>query len=134
MTQEQLSALLVEFLERVPQVVDDVRNNRAPPTPVNAPDLAAILARMNAALPAVVSALSTHQGEVTGALHMVAVLQAAGVPYADLAAEVLQAAPGIVAALDKWVPVAVSLVGSGEWFSPAVVGIPGGWGGARGHA
>lgn len=111
-------------LAAVRQAVDDVRENRAPPAAVPNPHgLADALERLNANLPAVITTLRTHQGEITGAADILAALAKAGVPHAADIEAALLAAPGALAAAEKWLPVILPFV-TGGIFAPAPRGGP----------
>lgn len=86
------------------KIADDIRNNRAPPAPLNTGSLADTLAKINAALPAAIATLRAHQGVVTGFADLLAVLSKSGVPYAgDIEAAVLSV-PELLDDGERWLP------------------------------
>jgi hypothetical protein len=86
------------------KIADDIKNNRAPPAPLNTGSLADTLAKINAALPAAILTLRAHQGVVTGAADLLAVLSKAGVPYADEIEAAVLSVPGALDEAEKWLP------------------------------
>ena len=104
------------------KMAEDIKSNTPPPPPSASADLAEVLDHINANLPAVITVLRTHQGVLTAADDLLAVLAKAGIPYAgDLDAAVL-AAPGALTDAQKWLP---TILWALTTFAPAPTGIQG---------
>lgn len=109
-------------MRTVQKMVEDIKSNAPPPPPTASADLADVLDHINANLPAVITALRAHQGVLTAADDLLALLSKAGIPYAgDLDAAVL-AAPGVLNDAQKWLP---TILWALTTFAPAATGIQG---------
>ena len=118
------------ILDTLRKMADDIKSNAPPPPPAASADIADVLDHINAALPSIVTALRAHQGVLTAADDLLAVLTKAGVTWASAADSAVLASPSALADAQKWLPTVMWAVTE---FQPAATGIPGGWSGARGH-
>lgn len=110
------------LLRAVQKAADDIKANRPPPPPVGSGDLADMLDQINAQLPAIITALRSHQGVLTAADDILAVLSEAGVTWATTADNAVLTAPGAFASAQKWLPM---LIWELSAFHPAATGIQG---------
>ena len=110
------------ILRTVQKMAEDLKFNTPPPPPAASADLADVLDHVNAQLPAIITALRAHQGVLTAADDLLALLNKAGIPYAgDLDAAVL-AVPGAASNSQKWLP---TILWALTAFQPAAAGIQG---------
>lgn len=98
------NANLGEFFRDLQQVVDDIRTNRAPPSPANTPDLWDMLTKLNTLLPSIEAEYAAHQGELTAAADTLAALSRMGVPHAVEIEDIVLGLPSLLPLVEKWVP------------------------------
>lgn len=102
-----LLAGLTAALRAAPEAIADARGNIAPPAPDTSVDLASGLAALldfaHANLPAVITTLRTHPGEITAAAHVLDAMAGAGVPYAAEIRQWVLETPGALDAAEAWV-------------------------------
>jgi hypothetical protein len=118
------------IMRALPQIIEDVRDNEAPPPPVASLGLADTLEHVSAVLPSIILTLRSHQGVVTGAADLLSAMADAGVPHAAAIRDAVLATPGALDAAEAWLP---RVMWAASTFAPAATGIPGAWAGARGH-
>ena len=109
------------FFAACQKAVADIEANRAPPVSAQSVDVAALLTTLQTELPSVIAALNAHQGVITGADDILAVLSAEGLSWAGEAEAALDAAPGALTAAASWLPTIAGLL---QAFSPAPANDP----------
>lgn len=119
-----------QLLNAARKMADDIKANKPPPPPAASADLADVLDRINASLPAVITALRAHQGVLTAADDLLQVLSHAGVTWAATADAAVLAAPGALSDAQKWLP---TILWALTAIAPASPGLPDATQGARGH-
>ena len=110
------------ILDTLRKMADDIKSNAPPPPPAASADIADVLDHINAVLPSIVTALRAHQGVLTAADDLLAVLTKAGVTWASAADSAVLAAPGALADAQKWLPTVMWALTA---FQPAAMGIQG---------
>ena len=110
---------------------DEKRNAPRPAAPpMTGAQRSALLAKAEVLLPHVKAWLAAHPGDLTAIDDLLDALTAAGFSWASALKAGVDAAPGLIAEANEWLPALKFLLGE---VAPAPIGIPGGWSGARGH-
>jgi|SRR5579859_155312 len=120
------------FLSYIKKAALDFKANRplAPSAPMTSEQVQAAGRAVQARIAALDAFVTAHPGVITSIDDILDYFEGQG---DDWAAEVemgVNAAPGVLAGAESWLPTILNLYGA---FQPAPIGIPGGFSGARGH-
>lgn len=100
------------------------------PAPMTMDEARAAISSAAEKLPGINAWIATHPGAITAVIILLQGLEKQGVTEAADIEQDVGAAPGALATVADWLPRLSSAL---EMIAPAPIGLPGGWGGARGH-